>query len=376
MGRWSVSSFLCLSRSAPLSKISFIILLLSRTDANRFGQAYLEKFGWDASKGLGASGEGRTSAIKATQKLDMLGIGMQHQKDPNGIAWRQNRDFENLLRRLNEGDTSAVAGPFHKAREEESLKGWREGGERPSTSETEDLQKMNEEDDVVVAKKEKKKKKKEKKKRRTAEALEGEDPLDKKRRKKRKKIMDGDDDDHAAASDDESEPPLAPPCPPESPAQQKEEPGSVPPMTAVTAPVPIRAPYVASHIPRIFLFFFQTGGLITYILIFPQPQPAHTPRPHHRGQTHGGVKFDCARRDPRHPVVLFHFFPFLPLPLRRHHSFVHPHPCRRARAVTNLDDIVAVCRRLLQGEAQRKDAQRAAARHWRQCIYAYMERGR
>ena len=38
----------------------------SRTDANRFGQAYLEKFGWDASKGLGASGEGRTSAIKAT----------------------------------------------------------------------------------------------------------------------------------------------------------------------------------------------------------------------------------------------------------------------------------------------------------------------
>ena len=272
MGRWSVSSFLCLSRSAPLSKISFIILLLSRTDANRFGQAYLEKFGWDASKGLGASGEGRTSAIKATQKLDMLGIGMQHQKDPNGIAWRQNRDFENLLRRLNEGDTSAVAGPFHKAREEESLKGWREGGERPSTSETEDLQKMNEEDEVVVAKKEKKK---EKKKRKTAEALEGEDPLDKKRRKKRKKLMDGDDDDHAVASDDESEPPLAPPCPPESPAQQKEEPGSVPPMTAITAPVPIRAPYVASHIPRIYIF--QTGGLIrTFVPNFPTAARAHT----------------------------------------------------------------------------------------------------
>lgn len=35
------------------------------------------------------------------QKLDMLGIGAQHTKDPNGIAWKQNQDFENLLKRLN-----------------------------------------------------------------------------------------------------------------------------------------------------------------------------------------------------------------------------------------------------------------------------------
>ncbi|KAI0262586.1 hypothetical protein BC834DRAFT_812830, partial [Gloeopeniophorella convolvens] len=70
-------------------------------DASRFGQNYLAKFGWDASKGLGAAGEGRTSAVQVAQKLDMLGIGMQHQKDPDGIAWKQNRDFENLLRRLN-----------------------------------------------------------------------------------------------------------------------------------------------------------------------------------------------------------------------------------------------------------------------------------
>lgn len=34
-------------------------------------------------------------------KLDMFGIGAQHTKDPNGIAWKQNRDFENLLKRLN-----------------------------------------------------------------------------------------------------------------------------------------------------------------------------------------------------------------------------------------------------------------------------------
>jgi len=234
------------SPSLSLGSSQQNFILHSRTDANRFGQAYLEKFGWDASKGLGASGEGRTGAIKATQKLDMLGIGMQHQKDPNGIAWRQNRDFENLLRRLNEG-TNAVAGPFHKAREEESLKGWGEGGEQASTSETGDLQKMNEderdgdEDEVVIAKKEKKGKKK----RKTAEALEEEDPLDKKQRKKRKFLKDG--DDHAVPSD-ESEPPLAP-CPSGSPARK--EPGYVP-MTAVTAPVPIRAPYVAPHVPRIF----------------------------------------------------------------------------------------------------------------------------
>lgn len=33
----------------------------------------------------------------------MLGIGAAHQKDPNGIAWKQNKEFENLLRRLNAG---------------------------------------------------------------------------------------------------------------------------------------------------------------------------------------------------------------------------------------------------------------------------------
>jgi Pin2-interacting protein X1 len=31
----------------------------------------------------------------------MMGIGAQHTRDPDGIAWKQNRDFENLLKRLN-----------------------------------------------------------------------------------------------------------------------------------------------------------------------------------------------------------------------------------------------------------------------------------
>ena len=33
----------------------------------------------------------------------MLGIGAAHQRDPNGLAWKQNQEFESVLRRLNEG---------------------------------------------------------------------------------------------------------------------------------------------------------------------------------------------------------------------------------------------------------------------------------
>lgn len=67
---------------------------------------YLSKLGWDSSKGLGASGDGRTSHIKVSQKLDMLGIGAANSKLPNGIAWKQNKDFEALLKRLNESEQS------------------------------------------------------------------------------------------------------------------------------------------------------------------------------------------------------------------------------------------------------------------------------
>lgn len=58
--------------------------------------------------------------IKVQQKLDMMGIGAQHQRDPNGIAWKQNKEFEALLKRLNESaeqengvdreDTKGVSG--------------------------------------------------------------------------------------------------------------------------------------------------------------------------------------------------------------------------------------------------------------------------
>ncbi|KAJ2916338.1 hypothetical protein MD484_g4119, partial [Candolleomyces efflorescens] len=95
--------------ASPPNPMSFRVSVnTSHVDAARFGSSYLSKFGWDSSKGLGASGEGRTTHIKVAQKLDMMGIGAAHMKDPNGIAWKQNRDFENLLKRLNESSEGEV----------------------------------------------------------------------------------------------------------------------------------------------------------------------------------------------------------------------------------------------------------------------------
>ncbi len=245
MGRWYES--LSFRIASIISSSSF-----SQTDASRFGQAYLEKFGWDASKGLGASGEGRTSAIKATQKLDMLGIGMRHQNDAEGgIAWRQNRDFEDLLRRLNEGtttentDSTGLLDSFHKAREpnSESLEGGdgveivKDDGDGGGDGE--------EEREGVMAKKEKKKTKKKKKRKATTECeeeeLEEEEGRDRKVRKKKRKnssSKDGDDNDGRApvpTSSIESELPSLS-RPPRREAPHAEESGSIPMATATAKP--------------------------------------------------------------------------------------------------------------------------------------------
>jgi Pin2-interacting protein X1 len=230
------------------------------TDASRFGQAYLEKFGWDASKGLGASGEGRTNAIKASQKLDMLGIGMRHQKDVDGgIAWRQNRDFEDLLRRLNEGsETTDTTGPlplsFHKAHESESL----EGEAEKAASEGGKVQEEDGGDgqEGVTTKKEKRKKKK-KRKATEDEEVEEEQDLDRKERKKKKRkkslsSRDGGDDGHAIPSNIASEPPPLPSRPLPNETRPADKSACTPIATATAtatdtattmpAPVPVRAP--------------------------------------------------------------------------------------------------------------------------------------
>jgi Pin2-interacting protein X1 len=163
----------------------------------------------------------------------MLGIGMQHQKDSNGIAWRQQRDFENLLRRLN-GGTDAQ-GPFCRAyaEESESLQGGEEKHVGGTKKVGEDEGADNEESKDVT-------KRKGKKKRKCGSAEESEEDSHgkNKRRKKRKKSEskeDGDGDGDAVPNT-ESEPPR--PCPP-----------GCAPMNAVAAhtPVVIRAPYVTVH---------------------------------------------------------------------------------------------------------------------------------
>ncbi|KAI0646178.1 hypothetical protein C8Q79DRAFT_1000598 [Trametes meyenii] len=155
-------------------------------DANKFGAAYLAKFGWDSSKGLGVSGEGRTTAISVTQKLDMLGIGADHRNSQEGIAWKQNKDFENLLKRLNAANGTAetqedlpmkVDG-FHRA-------GPGAGAEtvQEESGKEEVQDKLTEED---ADKKSKKKRKK------GADGEEGED-----RKKKRKKSKSSDNQSEA-----------------------------------------------------------------------------------------------------------------------------------------------------------------------------------
>lgn len=70
-------------------------------DASKFGSAYLTKLGWDkACNTLGSN-------INVHQKLDMLGIGA-NRKGGKGeeVAWKQGREFDEVLRKLN----AAVAG--------------------------------------------------------------------------------------------------------------------------------------------------------------------------------------------------------------------------------------------------------------------------
>jgi Pin2-interacting protein X1 len=154
----------------------------------------------------------------------MLGIGMQHhQNDPNGIAWRQNRDFENLLQRLNNG-TEAI-GSFHQAR-----------GSSPSEEEevsADVVDSAHDADEGADATKLEKKKKKQKK-RKALQEEEVQGAHDKRERKKRKKSK-----SDVAPADDAS-PSL------EAQAAATTTPESTPvPLASIAAPAPIRALYVA-----------------------------------------------------------------------------------------------------------------------------------
>lgn len=76
--------------------------LLPLADAAKFGHTYLAKLGWNPALGLGIAGDGRTTNIAVAQKLDQLGIGAGRSgNDKDGIAWKQQDDFEQVLARLN-----------------------------------------------------------------------------------------------------------------------------------------------------------------------------------------------------------------------------------------------------------------------------------
>jgi Pin2-interacting protein X1 len=182
-----------------------------------------------------------------SQKLDMLGVGMQrHQNDPNGIAWRQNRDFENLLQRLNEG-TEAI-GPFHRAR-------------GSSSSEEEEVaakvvDSAHDADDGADATKREKKKKK----RKTMQEKEEERVLDKRERKKRKKLKSN------VAPEDDTLPSL------EAQATAAPASGYTPVPTApIAAPAPVRALYVVQ-------FYVLDSFSRTYFCLLYDSPRAHRAR--------------------------------------------------------------------------------------------------
>ncbi|KAG1734635.1 hypothetical protein EDB19DRAFT_1146197 [Suillus lakei] len=118
----------------------------------------------------------------------MLGIGAAHQKDPHGIAWKQNKEFEALLQRLNAqgGQDSAskhVLGEFVRP-------------EHPAVDAHSDEGKESNQS----SKKEKKRKRK--------EGEQTEDGKDKKKRKKDKRQH-----EDSAAADSSTSPHIDPPAP-------------------------------------------------------------------------------------------------------------------------------------------------------------------
>ncbi|KAH9943593.1 hypothetical protein B0H21DRAFT_892726 [Amylocystis lapponica] len=87
-------------------------------DANKFGNAYMQRLGWRPAAGLGPAGAGRTTHVAVHQKLDVLGIGAGRRAGAAAEAdGAQSGEFEALLLRLNaQGASAAGAGGTEKAR--------------------------------------------------------------------------------------------------------------------------------------------------------------------------------------------------------------------------------------------------------------------
>jgi len=171
----------------------------------------------------------------------MLGIGMHHQGDPNGIAWKQNHDFENLLKRLNEGREDT--GLFYKAGELGDTCGEAKSEERCEREEEKSLRMEDNES-----------RKKDKRKRKAEVTLEEGEGEKVKRLKKSKEDGDGEKKTKRKANTKEPEKVeeevvtiLS------STTEENTGPGSLPP---VVLPAPSRAPCV---------FMFNVVNLHTII---------------------------------------------------------------------------------------------------------------
>jgi Pin2-interacting protein X1 len=110
----------------------------------------------------------------------MLGIGAAQQNDPNGLAWKQNRDFENLLRRLNGGVDVDTEVPridgFAKAQDlDEEHQAFKK---RKRDDEDEESRSANEAEESVVASKGEKKKKHKKDKKHKNRKMTGSELVD------------------------------------------------------------------------------------------------------------------------------------------------------------------------------------------------------
>lgn len=120
--RHAVISYSQLTNQSILINPSYPASFLYNPDAAKFGHTYLSKLGWDPSLGLGIAGDGRTTNIAVAQKLDQLGIGAGRgaggTNDKDGVAWKQQNEFEQMLARLNQqGLDGATDGEGGKAKE-------------------------------------------------------------------------------------------------------------------------------------------------------------------------------------------------------------------------------------------------------------------
>lgn len=152
------------------------------------------------------------SHISVTQRLNLLGIGAGAKQGAEDIAWKQNRDYELVLARLNATAERTAGGDERTVVEMEISGVVAEGGFVKADSGRErGAKEQDEADEGDLKEKEKKKKRK-----KDGKEDDGKDKSEKKKSKKRRK-----EEDNA----DEEQP---------EPSKEKE--------TPVVTPSPIRAP--------------------------------------------------------------------------------------------------------------------------------------